>query len=100
MRILPQQDDVPSFVEQIERAVQGVLIRYEPASLIPIEIDNWFGSKWLSFSGKSLGAIGVWGIPSLLRLTTSRFPLCSRVALSKPKISKVWLNKGESTTGT
>lgn len=64
MRILPQQDDVPSFVEQIERAVQGVLIRYEPASLIPIEIDNWFGSKWLSFSWKSLGLLAFGEYPA------------------------------------
>ena len=25
-----------------------------------IKIDNWFGSKWLTFSGKALGAVSIW----------------------------------------
>jgi hypothetical protein len=43
-------------------AVRSVLA----TSLVPtrevwlVKIDQWFGSRWLQFSGKMLGAFGVW----------------------------------------
>jgi hypothetical protein len=64
MEIAPQCDDDPEFVRQAVLAVNGILRRHTPAALVVIKIDNWFGWKWLGFSGKALGAIGVWRIPS------------------------------------
>ncbi len=59
MKILPEPDDATGFVEQIERAVDGVLSRYSPANVTLIKIDNWFGKRWLGFEGKFLGLAGV-----------------------------------------
>jgi hypothetical protein len=58
--IIPQSDDSNDFVKQVELVVHGVLYRYTPETLVLIKIDNWFGSSWLGFSGKVLGALGVW----------------------------------------
>lgn len=44
--------------------MNGILHRYSPASLVLIKIDNWFGRRWLYFSGKALGALGVWNVPT------------------------------------
>ena len=59
MNITLQADDAPEFVSVVEDVVNGILRRYSPATLILIKIDNWFGSRWLGFEGKALGAVGV-----------------------------------------
>ena len=64
MEIAPQVDDEPEFIRQVELAVNGILRRCSPIALALIKIDNWFGSRWLGFSGKALGALGVWTLPS------------------------------------
>lgn len=38
------------------------------------KIDNDFGSKWLGFSGKALGALGVWHNPSYHPANNVRIP--------------------------
>jgi hypothetical protein len=60
MQIIPEQDDAHDFVALVEQSVNGILRQYAPLGLVLIKIDNWFGPKWLGFSGKALGAIGVW----------------------------------------
>ena len=64
MEITPQFDDEPEFVRQVELAVNGILRRYSPVSLALIKIDNWFGRRWLYFSGKALGSVGIWQAPT------------------------------------
>jgi hypothetical protein len=59
MKIALGQDDSPDFIDIVEGLVNGLLIGDAPPSLMLIKIDNWFGSKWLGFSGKILGALGV-----------------------------------------
>ena len=59
VNIRPQPDDAPEFVSLVENAVNGILRRYSPKTLALIKIDNWFGSRWLGFEGKTLGAAGV-----------------------------------------
>jgi hypothetical protein len=59
MNIQPQPDDAPEFVNLVENAVNGILHRYSPPTLVLIKIDNWFGSRWLGFRGKFIGAAGV-----------------------------------------
>jgi hypothetical protein len=64
MEITPQFDDDPEFIRQVDQAVNGILCRCSPASLALIKIDNWFGARWLGFSGKALGLVGLTIIPS------------------------------------
>lgn len=60
MQIIPEQDDAHDFVALVEQSVNGILRQNAPLSLVLIKVDNWFGPMWLGFSGKILGAIGVW----------------------------------------
>jgi hypothetical protein len=74
MRITPDVDDAPDFVREIELMANGVIRRHAPETLVLIKIDNFFGSKWLGFSGKALGAIGVWFNPSYRPRAIVRLP--------------------------
>jgi hypothetical protein len=60
MQIIPGQDDAHDFIALVERSVNGILRQNAPLSLVLIKVDNWFGPKWLGFSGKMLGAFGIW----------------------------------------
>ncbi|MEO8110622.1 MAG: hypothetical protein ABI594_11340 [Ginsengibacter sp.] len=40
--------------------ISGLVKIFEPKELYVIRVDNWFDSKWLNFSGKVLGLLGVW----------------------------------------
>lgn len=59
MKIQAQIDDAPEFVAKVEELANGILRRHAPPALILIKIDNWFSVRWLRFSGKTLGAVGV-----------------------------------------
>jgi hypothetical protein len=63
MRIAPESDDAPDFVRQVEQVASGIIRRHAPESVVLIKIDNFFGSKWLGFSGKVIGLLGVWDKP-------------------------------------
>ena len=95
IRIQRLDDDSAEFVAEVRACIDGVLIANEPAELIVINIDNWFGQKWLHFAGKALGAVGVWRdhdgltvppfVPARVR-SESRFfhPEYRRAAALKP----------------
>ena len=59
MKIVLEPDDSADFIGIVQGLVNGLLVRETPPSLRLIKTDNWFGSKWLGFSGKKLGAFGV-----------------------------------------
>ena len=40
--------------------ISGLVKAFDPKELYVTQLDNWFDSKWLSFSGKVSGALGVW----------------------------------------
>jgi len=63
MKMTPEFDDAPDFIRHVEQVVNGVVRRHLPETLVLIKINNWFGSNWLGFSGKALGALGVWNKP-------------------------------------
>jgi len=63
MNVTPEVDDAPDFTSYVERMANGVSCRHGPDTIVLIKIDNWFGSNWLGFSGKALGALGVWNKP-------------------------------------
>src|SRR5579864_610502 len=60
MRIATETDDAPEFIAEIQQLVQGLVRLHKTETLIVVKIDGWFGSRWLGFSGKVLGSLGVW----------------------------------------
>jgi len=60
IRILPNTDDDPEFIEIITNILQLEIDNNRPSTVYLTNIDGWFDYKWLSFSGKVLGAIGIW----------------------------------------
>ena len=74
MRITAHIDDAPGFITRVEQLAKGVIRRHAPETLVLIKIDNFFGSKWLGFSGKALGAVGVWHNPSYHPTNIVRIP--------------------------
>ena len=59
LELPPFIDDDIHFLTYVDRVVRGVVAVHSPERFIVIRVDNWFGDKWLKFSGKALGAIGV-----------------------------------------
>jgi hypothetical protein len=50
----------PQFVEFVTRIIDAVAKFYRPDEIYITQIDHWFDHKWKAFSGKVLGALGVW----------------------------------------
>jgi hypothetical protein len=74
MKITPEFGDAPDFIRQVEQVVNGLMCRHAPETVVLIKIDNYFGSKWLGFSGKALGAIAIWFNPSYNPANIVRVP--------------------------
>jgi hypothetical protein len=51
MRIAAGEDDAPAFIDAVNGVIEGLLRESAPQSLIVIQINNWFGRKWLGFAG-------------------------------------------------
>ena len=64
--ITVRESDDPRFIALVSQMLTGVLATCRPAELYLVCIDTWFDAKWLGFSGKTLGAIGVWNRPVTL----------------------------------
>lgn len=60
MRFVPDDDDAPEFLAEVKALTDGLLRAFAPPSIVVIKIDNYFGKKWLHFSGKALGALAIW----------------------------------------
>ncbi len=52
-------DDDPDFAHAARTAVLGVLCLSRPLEAYLVKVDGWFGSNWLGFSHKALGALGI-----------------------------------------
>jgi len=63
MKITLQFDDATDFIRHVEHAVNGIFRRHSPETGVLVKINDYFGSNWLGFSGKALGARGVWYKP-------------------------------------
>jgi hypothetical protein len=50
--------DDADFVAWVERVIENVEQRFVTEQSYVVKIDNWFGRRWLGFSGKALGALG------------------------------------------
>jgi hypothetical protein len=51
--------DDPEYLDWVEATVVGVEEAIKTEQTYVVKIDNWFGKRWLGFSGKALGALGV-----------------------------------------
>lgn len=58
LNITPEDD--PAFVQIVSRIIDSVIAERTLQIVAVIQIDNWFDHKWLHFTGKVLGALGVW----------------------------------------
>ena len=58
MITLTDNDD-PRFIDLARRLLDAAITSDQPAEVYVIRIDQWFDAKWLKFSGKVLGALGV-----------------------------------------
>lgn len=54
-----EPSDDPQFLDWVESVVAGIQEKFDTDQTYVVKIDNWFGKRWLGFSGKALGAIGV-----------------------------------------
>ena len=59
LEIDAQDTDAPEFIEAVRECVTGALAAATAESAFVVKIDNWFGPKWMGFSHKFLGALGV-----------------------------------------
>jgi hypothetical protein len=58
---IPVQDgDDAAFISQVETTARKIASDYPAGGRRLVKINNWFGPNWLRFSGKMLGAVGVW----------------------------------------
>jgi hypothetical protein len=55
----PLPTDDPECFAVASRWITAAIYRSVPADAYVVRIDNWFGDRWLSFSGKIAGALGV-----------------------------------------
>jgi len=58
-----RSNDDPDFVRLASQIIDSLVIQRTPEIVAIIAVDNWFDHKWLNFSGKILGALGVWKVP-------------------------------------
>ncbi len=63
MKLQATSNDDASFVRLVSLIVDSLVLQSAPDILAIIAVDNWFDHKWLNFSGKVLGALGVWKHP-------------------------------------
>jgi len=54
------KEDDPAFVQVVASILDSVVSESAPEIIAVIKIDNWFDHKWLNFSGKVAGALGIW----------------------------------------
>src|SRR5215212_3808378 len=54
-----EPSDDPQYLDWVESAIVGVEESFDASQTFVVKIDNWFGKRWLGFSGMALGAIGV-----------------------------------------
>ena len=56
----PTQDEDGRFVALTSQLLNRLIRLHSPQEVYVIHIDHWFDHKWQSFSGKTIGAVGLW----------------------------------------
>jgi hypothetical protein len=54
------QTDDAALIGIVNQIICGAVVRHQPKEVGIFKIDHWFDHKWMAFSGKTLGALGVW----------------------------------------
>lgn len=57
LAIIENDDD--RFIMMTASIITGIRYQFQPGSIRPIRINNWFGKNWYRFSGKVMGAFGI-----------------------------------------
>src|SRR5207302_950625 len=52
-------NDDQQFVTLVQRLIHGVVQSRMPKDYCVVRVENWFGDRWLNFSGKMLGVLSV-----------------------------------------
>ncbi len=63
MLFAADNDDAPEFLAEVQTLTDRLLHAFAPPAIVVIKIDNYFGKKWLHFSGKlhcGRAAVGIW----------------------------------------
>ncbi len=60
MKIALAADDDHDFIGIVDNVVMHIAEMFKPDEIVIVKVDNWFDHKWLRFSGKTLGALGIW----------------------------------------
>ena len=60
-------DDI-DFIGNAQILVNEIIADLNPREIFLFKVDNWFDTKWLSFTGKVLGALGTWNYNSAQRI--------------------------------
>ena len=60
IKIPAEEGDAEDFRKSVEGIVCGVCRAYAPDELMLVRIENWFDRKWVGFSGKLHGSVGIW----------------------------------------
>jgi hypothetical protein len=58
--ILPNETDDEAFIEIVSQILNNLISATNPEEVYLVKIDHRFDYKWLAFSHKLLGAVGVW----------------------------------------
>jgi len=56
----PTKTDDRNFVELVSQLLSSLIRLNQPEEVYVVNVDHWFDHKWQYFSGKTLGALGVW----------------------------------------
>jgi hypothetical protein len=59
LKPVPAHEDDPAFVDLVDAIIANAVDATLPAEVFVVKVKNWFGARWLGFSGKVLGALGV-----------------------------------------
>jgi len=54
-----EETDDPRYLDWVEAIVAGLDEAIKADKVFIVKIDNWFGQRWLGFSGKSLGVLRI-----------------------------------------
>ncbi len=58
--IMRRDGDDAGYLKMVASIVTALTESGNSQEFYVVRVDNWFGSKWLTFSGKMLGLVGVW----------------------------------------
>jgi hypothetical protein len=59
IRFKPKENEDEQFVNLVRNLINGIVQSRRPQVFCVVRVHNWFGDRWLNFSGKMLGQLSV-----------------------------------------